>query len=324
MRVTNQGLLNSIVQGLQRNISRLDEQQSRIAAGKRVLTPSDDPAATVKILELRAQMAQAQQYATNAQGGIELLDQSDSTMQQMEATFHRVRELATGSATATNSASSYQANAAELDQIIRGLADLANTEVGGQYLFSGWAIDKPPVSLVTDPATGLVTSVNYLATTDPANGIDGVIKREIAPGVQVPINVTVQGLFTKGVDPATGSTIDLLNSLVAVRGNLTALSVDPHDAVAQQAVGDSLAGLSTAEDALLAVHTDVGSRVKRLEAAIARADGLSDGLTRVISGQEDLDVTRAILELAQADSSYKLSLQMGARIVQPTLLDFLR
>lgn len=320
MRITNQSLLNSILAGMQANGTRLDDLQTRISSGKRVLDPSDDPAATVKILELRTQIGQSQQYSANAEGGIDALEQADDIMVQIDATLQRVRELATAAANGTNSADSYQAQAAELDHIIRGIVDLANTSVEGKYMFSGWATDQKPLT-VTEDGSGNVDSISYLATTGP--GVDGRLNREIAPGIQVPVNVTVQEMFTHGTNPTTGASIDMLNRLVALRKDITTLSANPADATAQQGVGDFLGDLEIAENALLSTHTDVGARVKRLEAAVTRADALSDGLTKLVSKQEDLDVPKAILELANVEFSYKLSLQMGARVVQPTLLDFL-
>jgi flagellar hook-associated protein 3 FlgL len=130
-------------------------------------------------------------------------------------------------------------------------------------------------------------------------------------------------MFTHGINPTTSAPVDLLNRLVALRKDITTLSANPADATAQQGVNGFLGDLEVGENALLSVHTAIGARVKRLEAAVTRADALSDGLNKLVSKQEDIDMPKAILELANVEFSYKLSLQMGARIVQPTLLDFL-
>lgn len=321
MRVTNQGFLDNILLGLQRNGNRLEDYQSRISSGKRVLQPSDDPAATVKILDLRSQMVEAQQYSKNAADGMDWLAQTDDIMTQVETTLHRVREIAVAAANGTNDAGAYKADASELDSIIRGLVDLGNTAIGSSQIFSGQATNTVPLS-VTEDAAGMVDLVT--------SNIDGVItaanskiERGIAPGVSVSINVTVDDVFGT-FDNAAPVKTDLLNQLVGLRQSITALSVDPNDATAQAGVTSALGALTTGEDTLLTVHTGVGARVTRLQAAVTRVNALSDGLTELISKQEDLDVPKAILELATVDSSYQLSLQMGARIVQPTLLDFLR
>lgn len=325
MRVTNQGLLNSILLGLQRNITQLEDHQSRIASGKRVLQPSDDPAATVKILDLRSAMVEANQYKANCQDGSDWLEQTDNTITLMETAIQRVREIAVSASTGTNSVSAYQALASELKQIVDGLADLGNTKVGDLYIFSGEAVNTKPVVQEADPVTGQMHYVYKGATGGQAS-----LVRQIAPGVDLPINVTAEDLLfgASGLLPS----LEKLTDALTVLGSDTstdaerqaAMAVVKGDPTASPPAPGALELIGQAENEVLRLHTDVGARVKRLEAAIARNDAMIDGLTKLVSKQEDLDVPKAILELATIDSSYKLSLQMGARIVQPTLLDFLR
>lgn len=325
MRVTNQGLLNSILLGLQRNITQLEDHQSRIASGKRVLQPSDDPAATVKILDLRSAMVEANQYKTNCEDGSDWLEQSDNTISLMETAIQRVREIAVSAANGTNSVSAYQALASELKQIVDGLADLGNTKVGDLYIFSGQAVNTKPVVQEADPVTGHMHYVYKGAT-----GGQAALVRQIAPGVDLPINVTAEDLLfgTSGLLPSLEKLADALTVLGTDTSTdadrQAALAVVRGDPTATPPTPGALDLIGRAESEVLRLHTDVGARVKRLEAAIARNDAMIDGLTKLVSKQEDLDVPKAILELATIDSSYKLSLQMGARIVQPTLLDFLR
>lgn len=314
MRITNQGLLSGILLGLQRNITRLEDYQSRIASGKRVLVPSDDPAATVKILDLRTAMVEAAQFRDNAEDGSEWLEQSDNVLSVLEETMVRIRELAVASANGTNSTGSYQAMAAELGQIIQSVADLGNTRVGELYIFSGQQVNTQPITLQATPP--------YATYAGDANAMT----RGIAPGVEVPININAQEMLIGAANDG------LLPTLSQLKDALDKLALDANDASALQTIrGDTSLGIPSileligkAENELVRLHTDVGARTKRLDAAIARAEAMEDGLSKLISKQEDLDVPRAILELATADASYKLSLQMGARIVQPTLMDFLK
>lgn len=325
MRVTNQGLLNSILLGLQRNITQLEDHQSRIASGKRVLQPADDPAATVKILDLRSAMVEANQYRTNCEDGADWLEQTDNTISLMENAVQRVREIAVSAATDTNSVGTYQALASELKQIVDGMADLGNTKVGDLYIFAGQAVNTKPVVQQADPVTGKMHYV-YIGAT----GSQAPLVRQIAPGVDLPINVTAEDLLF-GAGQLLPN-LERLADALAVLGSpgstdaerQAAMAVVKGDPAAIPPVPAALDSISLAENDVLRLHTDVGARVKRLEAAIARNDAMIDGLTKLVSKQEDLDVPKAILELATIDSSYKLSMQMGARIVQPTLLDFLR
>jgi flagellar hook-associated protein 3 FlgL len=212
-----------------------------------------------------------------------------------------------------------------LHQITDGFADLGNTKVGDMYIFSGQAVDTKPVVKEADPVTGVMRYV-YKGST----GTQADLVRQIAPGVDIATNVTAEQLLFGASDllPALESlscALDVMASETSTElERLAAIAIIKGDPAGLPPVEAALGRLSTGENEIMRLYTDVGARMKRLDAAVARNNSMVDGLTKLVSKQEDLDVPKAILELATADSSYKMSLQMGARLVQPTLLDFLR
>jgi Flagellin and related hook-associated proteins len=86
----------------------------------------------------------------------------------------------------------------------------------------------------------------------------------------------------------------------------------------------ALAEVEDALDTLLRVRADVGARINRLELADARMQELELNVEQLISDNEDVDLARAIIDLKVAENVYRAALASGARIIQPTLLDFLR
>jgi len=92
----------------------------------------------------------------------------------------------------------------------------------------------------------------------------------------------------------------------------------------QTGTGPLLGTLSNAIDHLLNARASVGARSIRLESTLNRLDDLEISFTKLLSEVEDADITKLATELATQENNYKASLMASARIIQPSLLDFLR
>src|SRR5690606_14141456 len=131
-------------------------------------------------------------------------------------------------------------------------------------------------------------------------------KVEISPGVTLEVNVVG--------DEAFGPVFE---AMVALRD---ALMNDQPDEISNTILGE----LDAAIDNLLRIRAEVGAKANRLEAAANRLHELDLNVSRVLSETEDVDVAKAIMELKMQENVYRLALASGARIIQPTLMDFLR
>ncbi|MCP4993685.1 MAG: flagellar hook-associated protein 3 [Gammaproteobacteria bacterium] len=138
----------------QRAINSMLEQQNRVAtsqlqlsSGKRILTPSDDPAGSVRILDLQRSLETLGQYQSNADRAQGRLELEEATLSSVDNILIRAKELAVQGNNDSNSMVDKQAIAQEIKQIRDGLFDLANTRDGtGEYLFAGFRTDAPPVT----------------------------------------------------------------------------------------------------------------------------------------------------------------------------------
>lgn len=94
---------------------------------------------------------------------------------------------------------------------------------------------------------------------------------------------------------------------------------------------DDLTGVSNAIDEMargldniLFVRADVGARVNRLETNESRITDNSYTLEKMMSELEDTDIAKSMMDLKNQEIAYKTLLSMGAKTIQPSLLDFLR
>ena len=147
MRVSTRG---SYLQGLsmmQQLQSSLDHTQRQISSGRRILTPSDDPIASSRALEIREAISRLTQFDRNAGIATNRLSQEESALNSVNNVLQRVRELALQANNATQSNETRQLIGVELRQQLDQLVQLANQKDGnGSYLFSGNQTDTQPVS----------------------------------------------------------------------------------------------------------------------------------------------------------------------------------
>lgn len=290
MRVTNNMMTARILQNLRTTSDRLLASQDQLATGKRLARPSDDPTAVVDALRLRTAIAEGGRYKANVDDAANWLEVQEDALDQTSAVLQRVRELVLYAASDACPDVSRSAIAEEIEELRGQVLQYANATYGDRYVFGGHQTQVPPF----DPAT-----YSY-------RGDSGEITREIGPGVTMTINVPGDQVF--------GSLLATMNRIaVDMRaGNTAGLS------------GTRLTELDADLDRLLALRSETGAKVNRLEFSRDQLGDLEVRFTDLLSKVEDADLARTILELKNQENARTMALQAGARIIQPTLMDFLR
>ncbi|MGI9237516.1 MAG: flagellar hook-associated protein FlgL [Woeseiaceae bacterium] len=156
MRVSTIGAYSSGLSAMQRLQAALDHTQRQISSGRRILTPSDDPLAAARAVEIRESIGRLEQFDRNANVANSRLAQEESSLGSVNNVLQRVRELALQANNATQSIESRQLIAVELRQSLDQLVQIANQKDGnGNYLFSGNLDSTTPVT-----QTGAVFTYN--------------------------------------------------------------------------------------------------------------------------------------------------------------------
>ncbi|MGF0334784.1 flagellar hook-associated protein FlgL [Ectopseudomonas toyotomiensis] len=139
MRISSIQAFNNGVTGLQRNYANIIRTQEQISTGNRILTPADDPVASVRLLQLEQQQAMLGQYQTNLTAAQNSLTQEEVTLQSVTTVLQRVRELTVQAGNGALGLDDRKSIAAELAEREDELLALMNTRnARGEYLFSGF------------------------------------------------------------------------------------------------------------------------------------------------------------------------------------------
>ena len=92
----------------------------------------------------------------------------------------------------------------------------------------------------------------------------------------------------------------------------------------QDGINRMIANLDDAMNLSVQTRAAVGNNALRLETTASQLTDLELGFTDLLSGEEDADLTKVITELATRENNYQAALTAAAKIIQPSLLDFLR
>lgn len=183
MRISSLQAFNNGVQGLQRNYGNVTRTQEQISTGNRILTPADDPVASVRLLQLEQQQNILTQYSDNLTAATNSLTQEESTLNAVNNILQRVRELAVQSGDGALSKDDRQSIALELREREDELFALFNSRnARGEYLFSGYQGKTQP--FIRDAAG------NYSYVGD-----EGQRELQIASSLSLPINDNGKKLF---------------------------------------------------------------------------------------------------------------------------------
>ncbi|XWN53206.1 flagellar hook-associated protein FlgL [Anoxybacillus flavithermus] len=290
MRVTQMMLANNTLRNVSKSYDKLGTYQQQLATGKKIHRPSEDPVVAMKGMHYRTSLTEIEQFQRNLSEAYTWMENSESALNHTTNVLQRARELVVQAKNGTLGQEDRQAIAREIEQLKKDLVQVANTKVAGKYIFNGTNIEQAPVADGTAPT---VTN----------NNDDFMV--EVAKGVKLKINVTPSNVFNQGL---FNTLQQIENELANPTGNLDNL----------------LSQLDGHLNDVLAERAELGARVNRLELVEQRLAEQQLIAKRMISDNEDADIEKIITELKSQETVHRAALAVGARIIQPTLVDFLR
>ncbi|MCC6820279.1 MAG: flagellin [Verrucomicrobia subdivision 3 bacterium] len=311
MRVATNSFADSLVNQLGRLSVRQQQLQTQAATGQRIQSPSDDPVALRRVLDLQAESSTVGQYERNIARQQELAEATYSGIKSIKTVSDRASEIAT-LADGLSSPQELQAYAAEINQLIKQAAQVMNTTNRGDSLFGGTRLDQPAFIVATD-ANDRVTSVTF-------QGNASLSEVEIAQGSTITaqaVGANTSGSGPRGLITDSRSGADLFAHLISLQNNLLAGDT------AAIAATDS-GNLRNDEDNILFHVSSNGATQARLEAANAMAGDRTLSLEKSVSAEADADIAQTLVKLSQTQTAYQAALQSGATILKVSLLDYLR
>ncbi|MGW4945221.1 flagellin N-terminal helical domain-containing protein [Actinoplanes sp. NPDC004185] len=306
-RITESSIHTRVLANLQRNIAKGAKIQDQLSSGKQLNRPSDSPAGTVSALQLRGETRTSQQYTRNADDGLGWLGTVEETLGSASTLVNRARDLAVqGLNTNTNGAQANEALASEIDQIRESLISRANTRYLDRPVFGGNTVE--PMAYQSD---GTFAGNPY----DPADPVTTSVSRTVGSNVKVRVDMTGPEAFGDNADVSADTT-----GLFRVLENLSAHLRAGDNAALQH----DLTSLDKAGNKLKSAISEIGSRYNRITQMKESAQDRLLSVTSQLSDIEDIDLPKTIMDMQLQQTSYQAALAATAKVIQPSLIDFLR
>lgn len=300
IRVTQNILNSNMLFNLQRNNKMMETLQDQLSTGKKINKPSDNPVTAVRGMFYRSSLNEIEQYKRNLDHGLSWMTATDEALNEVTEVMQRVRELTVQGLNGTNDSTSRSAIAEEINQLKNHLGEIANTQFSGKYIFAGTDLKNPPF----DADSTIANSPKEFR-----NNNQEVLELEVGVKSNIQINVRGMDIFN---NQDIGGVFTVLSDIVDQFRN------------SDENNSNHLDKLDSQMDNILKERSELGARMNRIELAMSRIDGIEVSTTRLLSEEEDVDISQVIVNLKAQENVQRAALSAGARIIQPSLVDFLR
>ncbi|MFO1497062.1 MAG: flagellar hook-associated protein FlgL [Verrucomicrobiota bacterium] len=311
MRVTSNSFSSDLINQLGSLSSRQTRLQNQAASGQSMRTLEENPVAMGRVVNWQSEANAVAQYQRNIDSQKRVAEATYGAIQSLKRISDRAGEIAV-LADGLKSPEEMASYAAEVTQLLKQAVQLGNTKNNGNYLFAGTQSDQPPFT-ATENADGTVASVSYGGNTE-------VSEVEMAEGVTLAaqtVGSNSSGSGPRGLIADSRAGADLFNHLISLQNHLVA-----NDSAAVAA--SDRPQLEQDEENLLFHVASNASIQGRLEASAAMAEVRSSSLEKSVSSEADADLAETLVRLGQTQTAYQAALQTGAKILNLSLLDYLR
>jgi len=300
------------IYNLNNNLKRMDDIEMKMATGRKFFRPSDDPVAAARSLQVRRNLSKIVQYQSNSRDARAWLKETETAMNQIKDIIQNAQELNLQGANGSMSDSDRQAVAKAIENLQGQLVQVGNANLAGRYVLGGYNTTTPPFTV--DENGKLL--YNNMDLDDTTLDFSGPSHEVIIYDLGSPFTVSFPGsvIFGYGKD-SNGLPENLYSILGDIKDILNSGSGDiqPYIGKLQEKLEDILAHM-----------VDVGERTKHLDFIDNRLEDEYLNYRTVQADVEGLDQEKAIIEFKMQEAVYRSALAIGARIIQPSLVDFLR
>jgi flagellar hook-associated protein 3 len=261
----------------------------------KVRYPSDDAVTATRTSNLKSRLRELEQYERNIDHAENILNSYDTSLQEISSIYQRLRELITQGANGILTDEQRKAISQEVKQIKEQLIQIANTQIGTDYIFAGYASNKPPVdqdgNIVLNPDSAKSRFVNAL-------------------GYRVEYGLSAKDVFQTDSGMSVFQLIDI---------TINALESNDQETLG----GISLMSMDYLEDTVSKGLAKIGADQRMVEMISTRIEDLNTFMTEYISKETDADITEVLTKLSTHQAALTAALKSAANVLTSTLVDFI-
>lgn len=310
MRITNSSMIRNHMYDVQQGLQRMDNLNKQLDSQKQINRVSDDPHKAIKIMNLNNEIKYAEKHNQNVEEVVGWMNNTDANLEEFGTLLGDIKNSILKVGNGTYSDEEMKAIQAEMNEKLKALGETLNTTHGGRYMFGGTSVDEPPVLI--EEKDGVVT----LTLNPKINDED--LKAEISDGINLDYNVSASEIFNKDGK----NYLDSINDLSKLMNDI-ANGVDVEDNK-KELLGDVKKNIDEFFNHTVDTRTKFGVKVSTAEKIKDLNDENILNMKGVLSLEQDVNYVDKFIELKSAEMVYNASIQVGAKLIQPSILDYLR
>ena len=324
MRITNTSMIRTHLYDTQQNLSNMNKLNQQITTGKVINKVSDDPQKAIKIMNMNNEIKYTEKYNSNIDETVGWMNTSDSSLETIGNILVEIKETILKVGNGTYSQNEMKSLNADMNEKIKQLSDTLNSTYGGKYMFGGSNVDDAPIKVTTD-ANGVVKlefnkdkNGQILPNTDN-------LKTDISSGVNIDYNVSVGEIFnTKDANGNNMNLLDEINNLSKLMNDIVNGDEKTSSTAKDTLLNDTKGKIDTLFDHVLTKRTSLGVKVSTAEKIKEANDDNLVTMKDILCKEQDTDVVDAFIKLQSAELVYQASIKVGSKLMQPTVLDYIR
>lgn len=297
MRITQNITAQNALYNIQQARARLDRLNLQAASGNTINRPGDDPIGTRQLLDLDARLSQGEQYLSNITKANVWQKMTETSLNGMFEMLSLARKEISSVTGGTSDPVIRQHAIEQFKAIKQQIIDIANTKLGGQYIFGGFETRTPPF-----------TNADNLY-----HGSDDTLSIEIGVGTTIALNVKGNDLLKGTGSYGSEDVLQAFDDMIA--------AVTANDPVAIRNASQSIIRSS---DQVFTALSEVESKIVRLDGMKNLIQSEQGALTTVYANIQTVDLAKVGVELQQGKVAFEAALSATAKISQLSLLDYLR
>jgi flagellar hook-associated protein 3 FlgL len=290
------------VDNIQTAVSKAEQE---VSTGVNLNQPSDAPDEVSPVLQMLTQIAQNQSANTNLTAVQANVNAAESALSSSVSLLQSASSLASEATGINETASSRQTLAQSVQALQQEMVANSQTQVNGQYVFSGDQSSAPTYQLDLTAANG----VDKLATATNTNLV------QLPNGSQVSVTLTANNVFDASDStgaPTANNVFAALNGLrVALLNNDTT------------GITNSITALQSASTYMNTQLAQVGNAQSTLSSALTDNQNDNVQLQTQLSSVRDANMAEAITALTQGQTQLQAALSAQARMPTTSLFSFL-
>ncbi|MBP1890041.1 flagellar hook-associated protein 3 FlgL [Clostridium moniliforme] len=304
MRITNNSIMSSYLRDVQNNLQNMDVINEKLNTEKQVNRISDDPFKTVKILNIQNEIQNTEKYNYNCDEITGWLDITDESLDRIANLSSDIKTKLTSISGAFGK-NEIAAVRAEVNEKIKQIGESLNTTYAGKYIFGGQLTDDKPINTKVDE--------NGVVSLTIANKDNGDLNKKLTSAISSGLNIS----YNLTVNEVTGGE-EGLNLFEELSEALNGDTVDT------EKIGKLSTKIDNYMNDILNNRSIVGARTNTIDKVKETNDENILSMKKNYSNMQDVDFSKEFIHLKEAQMVYMASLQVGAKLIQGTLLDYLR